>query len=54
MVKYTVQPGDTLTTIARTFYGDGNKWKKIYEQNKEIIGINPDSIEPGMIFDIPS
>lgn len=34
---YTVKSGDCLWNIARKFYGDGTKWKKIYDANKTFI-----------------
>lgn len=34
---YTIKSGDTLWAIARKFYGDGTKWKTIYDANKDII-----------------
>ena len=34
---YTIVAGDTLTTIAKKFYDDGNKWKLIYDKNKDLI-----------------
>lgn len=34
---YTVKPGDCLWNIAKAAYGDGSKWKAIYEANKSII-----------------
>lgn len=34
---YTIVAGDTLTIIAKKFYDDGNKWKVIYDKNKDII-----------------
>ena len=34
---YTIKSGDTLWGIARKFYGDGTKWKTIYDANKDII-----------------
>jgi len=43
---YEVQKGDSLWKIAQKFYGDGNKWKKIFEDNKEVIK-DPDLIYPG-------
>ncbi len=43
---YEVQKGDTLWKIAQKYYGDGNRWKKIYEDNKEVIK-DPDLIYPG-------
>ena len=34
---YTIKSGDTLWSIAVKFYGDGSKWRLIYEANKDII-----------------
>lgn len=41
---YIVQAGDNLTKIASRFQ---TTWQKIYEQNKKVIGNNPDLISPG-------
>jgi nucleoid-associated protein YgaU len=49
---HTVQKGDTLSEIAKTYYGDANKWHKIYEANRDVIK-NPDLIYPGQTFTIP-
>lgn len=50
---YTVKSGDSLSKIAKHYYGDANAWKKIYEANKATIGSNPDLIKPGQQFVIP-
>ncbi|MBD1398021.1 LysM peptidoglycan-binding domain-containing protein [Pontibacter sp. JH31] len=50
---YTVKSGDSLSKIAKHYYGDANAWKKIYEANKATIGDNPDLIKPGQQFVIP-
>ena len=50
---YTVVSGDSLSKIARNHYGDGAKWKQIYEANKEAIGDNPDNISAGLVLTIP-
>lgn len=50
---YTVKSGDSLSKIARNLYGDAQQWHKIYEANKDIIGSNPDMIQPGQTFKIP-
>ena len=34
---YTIKSGDCLWNIAKTQYGDGSKWKKIYDANKTVI-----------------
>ncbi len=49
---YTVKSGDSLSKIAKHFYGDASKWKRIYEANREKIK-NPDLIYPDQEFTIP-
>ena len=49
---YTVKSGDSLSKIAKHFYGDGNKWHQIYEANRDKIK-NPDLIHPGQVLDLP-
>ncbi|HET8835629.1 MAG TPA: LysM peptidoglycan-binding domain-containing protein [Gemmatimonadales bacterium] len=49
---YTVVKGDSLSKIAKQFYGNAGQWKKIYEANKDTIK-NPDLIYPGQTFKIP-
>src|SRR5579859_2041362 len=51
--NYTVQPGDTLSSIAQQAYGDGNLWQKIYDANKQVIGVDPNDIQPGQVIFIP-
>jgi len=43
-IYYTVVKGDNLTKIAKKY---NTKWRKIYEDNKSIIGNNPNLIYPG-------
>lgn len=50
---YTVKAGDSLSKIARHLLGDGNKWKVIWEANKDTVK-NPDLIHPGQVLKIPS
>lgn len=49
---YTVVKGDTLSGIAKQFYGKAGEWHRIYEANKDTIK-NPDLIYPGQTFTIP-
>jgi LysM repeat protein len=49
---YTVKEGDCLWNIARSIYGDGAKYTKIYEANKDKI-INPNLIYPNQVLVIP-
>ncbi len=44
---YTVVKGDNLSKIAKNLTGNSANWKKIYEQNKAVIGGNPNRIYPG-------
>lgn len=49
---YTVQEGDTLSTLAHNFYGNNQKWKVIYRSNIDVIE-NPDIIYPAQVLKIP-
>lgn len=49
---YTIQSGDSLSKIAREFYGNANDWQKIYEANKATIK-DPNMIFPGQKIIIP-
>lgn len=50
---YKVKPGETLSIIARDHLGDVNKWKEIYQINKNILA-SPDIIYPGQNISKPS
>lgn len=50
---YTVVKGDSLSKIAKSFYGKADKWRVIYEANKAVVGANPDLIKPGQVLTIP-
>ena len=51
--SYTVVAGDSLSKIAKHFYGDANKWPRIHEANRDQIK-NPDLIHPGQKLRIPA
>ena len=49
---HDVVRGDTLSAIAKKFYGDANKYPKIFEANKPMLS-HPDKIYPGQKLRIP-
>ncbi len=49
---YTVVSGDTLSKIAKEFYGNAMDYPKLFEANKEVIK-DPDLIYPGQKIRIP-
>jgi LysM repeat protein len=50
---YTVRSGDTLTSIAKHFYGTTSKWNWIFQANRSKIH-NPNSIFVGEKLTIPN
>lgn len=49
---YKIKRGDTLWGIAKKYYGNGSKYKTIYNANKNIIK-NPNKIQVGWVIKIP-
>lgn len=49
---YTVQPGDSIWSIAAEFYGSGEKYQIIYNHNK-FIGLAPYILKPGQVLTLP-
>jgi nucleoid-associated protein YgaU len=49
---YTVQKGDTLSKIAKHYYGDANKYPEIFDANRPML-TDPDKIYPGQMLRIP-
>lgn len=47
---YTVQKGDTLWSIAKSYYGDGQKWRDIVNANP---GLNPKKLRVGQQITLP-
>jgi len=50
--SHTVVSGDTLSRIARKYYGNSGDWQKIAEANKAILP-DPTKLKPGMVLTIP-
>ena len=50
---YVVVSGDSLSKIAKHFYGSGNLWKTIFEANTDILK-DPNKIFPGQKLKIPA
>lgn len=51
--SYTVVKGDSLSHIAKHFYGSANKWHAIFDANRDQID-DPDKIFPGQVLKIPA
>jgi nucleoid-associated protein YgaU len=52
VLYYEIVKGDSLWKIAKNIYGDGNEYKKIFEENREVIK-DPDLIFPGQKIRLP-
>ncbi len=50
--QYTVESGDTLSSIAQQFYGDPEQWRRVFRANRNQID-DPDQISPGQVLRIP-
>ena len=50
---YSVKSGDTLSKIAKQFYGDAGQYMKIFEANKDKLK-DPDQIQAGQELKIPA
>lgn len=49
---YTVQKGDCLWDIAEEQFGDGMRWSGLYEQNKDVIGEDPNLLYVGITLQL--
>ena len=52
-VLYTVRRGDTLSEIAERELGDADRWREIFELNRDVIE-HPHRIFPGQVLVLPS
>ncbi len=49
---YVVRKGDSLSRIAKQYYGDAMRYKEIFEANRDILD-DPNKIFPGQELKIP-
>ena len=49
----TVQEGDNLYSLARTYLNDGAKWSVLYAANRTLLGANPLRLLPGTVLTLP-
>jgi nucleoid-associated protein YgaU len=50
--SYTVQPGDSLSTISQNIYGSPGQYMKIFEANRDQLA-DPNKIKTGQVLKIP-
>ena len=51
--RHVVKSGESLSKIAKHYYGDPMKYKQIFEANRNILN-NPDIIHPDQVLVIPT
>ena len=51
--RHVVRSGESLSKIAKHYYGDPMKYNKIFEANRNILS-NPDLIHPDQVLVIPN
>lgn len=51
--RHEVKSGESLSKIAKHYYGDPMKYQRIFEANRDILS-NPDLIHPGQKLVIPN
>ncbi len=50
---YTVQPGDTLSKLAKQHFGNAHRYMDIFNINKDVLN-NPDMIKVGQQIKLPN
>ncbi len=50
--RYTITAGDTLSGIAAGL-GIAGGWPALYAANRQVIGSNPDALQPGTVLRLP-
>jgi nucleoid-associated protein YgaU len=49
---YVIQKGDSLSAIAKRYYGNAKEYPRIFDANREVIK-DPDLIYPGQKIRVP-
>lgn len=49
---HVVKPGETLWSLARRYKIEGG-WQALYQLNKQVVGKDPDRLNPGMMLSLP-
>jgi DNA repair exonuclease SbcCD ATPase subunit len=52
-VTHVVKEGETLTVISLKYYGTKERWREIYDANRDALPEGPDKITPGQELTIP-
>ncbi len=50
---YTVKRGDSLFSVAASYYNEGNDWPRLLHANAHLLGDNPDDVYEGIVLIIP-
>ena len=53
-VDHAVKPGESLWSIAEDHFGDGARYKEIAELNRDLLGTQPNFLEPGWVLKLPA
>lgn len=52
--SHVFKEGESLWSIAKKYYGDGEKWDTIRQANKGLISGGPVTVNPGTVLTIPA
>jgi nucleoid-associated protein YgaU len=50
---YRVKSGDSFYVIAKNVLGDANRWKELFELNKDSVGGDPTRLQVGQVLQLP-
>ena len=52
VARYTVRPGDSLSRIAGEVLGDQNRWRELFDANRDSLG-SPNEVKVGQQLRVP-